>query len=167
MLLDIILNAKNVEKPFFSCYHMVNWCQGQRGWTRFCEYNPKGDSWKQCQGKAGINPLLEQNDWKIDIYYQFCTRHLDTHNINSHKSWEGCRSLSTVMKVQELSWSQSHMGQSQESNQGQLTQKHVFFLQKQLTVWKAKLQDDSEIGILRRSHEKVQSFLNTVNKKGG
>lgn len=71
------------------------------------------------------------------------------------------------MKVQELSWSQSHMGQSQESNQGQLPQKHVFFLQKQLTVWKAKLQDDSEIGILRRSHEKVQSFLNIVNKKGG
>lgn len=51
--------CKECREAFFSCYHMVNWCQGQRGWTRFCEYNPKGDSWKQCQGKAGINPLLE------------------------------------------------------------------------------------------------------------
>ena len=91
-------------EPFF-CYKIENWWQEQRWSARLYEYNLKGGSLKWGQGKAGISPLLEQNEWELTfIKHQFCTWHVHTHSLSQILGRTGfsfyCHErLGTVLKL--------------------------------------------------------------------
>lgn len=73
--------------------------------ARLYEYNLKGGSLKWGQGKAGISPLLEQNEWELTfIKHQFCTWHVHIHSLSQILGRTGfsfyCHEcLGTVLKL--------------------------------------------------------------------
>lgn len=118
MLQEFILNDKNMVATTRKTHDRDR--ESQAGHLNIFQ--------KRGQGKAGICPLLEQNEWKIDIYYQVCTGHLHTHIFTLAKH---TYHLCTVMKVKELSWShQAHTRQSPDSDQSLLDWKACAFCPK-------------------------------------